>query len=140
MCTKNCLCNSCYKRNKCSDCPYIDTQDISNNSWSLICSTTGIQSCDYYIKPPEIDLEIEERKQTIIKFKNGSTIETIENSGEIIRGKMHDFQFEDISAYIKYLKKNPYKYVELVTGKKLYPLQRLYLQTISKIHSKKGDK
>lgn len=57
MCTKNCLCNTCHKRNKCSDCPYIDMRDISNNPWSIVCSTTGIQSCDYYIEPPYVHHE-----------------------------------------------------------------------------------
>jgi hypothetical protein len=135
MCTRNCLCNSCHKRNKCSDCPYVDIQDNSNNPWSVICSTTGIKSCDYYIKPPEISCKIEEEKPTIIKFKNGSSIETIENSGDIVRGKMHDFQYEDISEYIKYMKQHPYKFAELITGKKLHFWQRAYLGVVSVLYS-----
>lgn len=99
MCTRNCLCNTCHKRNKCSDCPYIDMRDVSNNPWSLICSTTGIQSCDYYIKPPEISLDIEEEKPTIIKFKNGSTIETVSGCEDMVRSRPRIYELIDISEY-----------------------------------------
>ena len=129
MCTRNCLCNSCHKKKTCSDCPFINKQDTSNNSWSLICSSTGIQTCEYYIKPPEIYHELEE-DPIIIKFKNGSNIETVETKGSVTRGKMHDFQYEDISEYVDYMKRHPYKFVELYTGIKLHPWQRLYLRLL----------
>ena len=138
MCTKNCLCNTCHKRNKCSDCPYIDMRDVSNNPWSLICSTTGIQSCDYYINPPEINREVEEENQKIIKFKNGSTIEVIETNGDNICSKMHNFQYEDMSEYIKYMKQHPCEFAELILGKKLNFIQRAYLGCVSILYSK-GD-
>lgn len=130
MCTKNCLCNTCYKRNTCSDCPYIDMRDISNNPWSIVCSTTGIQSCDYYIEPPKINLEIEEEKPMIIKFKNSSTIETIDDGKTTIRSEPKEFYYEDISEYINYMKRYPYKIVELCTGIKLHHWQRLYLRLL----------
>ena len=126
MCTRNCLCNTCHKRNKCSDCPYIDMRDTSNNTWSIVCSTTGIQSCDYYIKPPETNYDIEEDKpiveykeingnkyvsedgwetcqlifeSTIIKFKNGSTIETASGCENTIRSRPRIYQLVDLSEY-----------------------------------------
>ena len=99
MCTKNCLCNSCHKRNKCSDCPYINLQDINKNAWSLICSTIGIQSCEYYIKPPEVNHENEEEKSTIIKFKNGSTIETLNCSENKRSSRARIYQLIDLSEY-----------------------------------------
>ena len=99
MCTRNCLCNTCHKRNKCSDCPYIDMRDVSNNPWSIVCSTTGIQSCNYYIKPPEISLDIEEEKPTIIKFKNGSSIETVNGCENTVRSRPRIYELIDISEY-----------------------------------------
>lgn len=135
MCVKSCLCNSCHKRNKCSDCPYIDARDTINNTWSIVCSTTGIQSCDYYIKPPEIHHEVEQEASTIITFKNGSTIEAIETNGDSVRGKMHDFQYENMSEYIRYMKRNPYEFAELITGKKLPLWQRVYLDCKSILYS-----
>lgn len=102
MCTKNCLCNSCNKKKTCSDCPFIDKQDIENTPWSVICSTTGIKSCDYYIKPikpPEINHEIKEDNQTIIKFKNGSSIETISGCENKRSSRARIYELIDLSEY-----------------------------------------
>lgn len=99
MCTRNCLCNTCHKRNKCSDCPFIDKQDVSINPWSLICSTTGIQSCDYYIKPPEIYHKVEEEKPTIIKFINGSSIETISGCENKRSSRARIYELIDLNEY-----------------------------------------
>lgn len=42
MCVSICQCNSCYKRNTCSDCVY--NFDIKKCD----CMTTGIQNCPHY--------------------------------------------------------------------------------------------
>lgn len=99
MCTRNCLCNTCHKRNKCSDCPYIDTQDVINNPWSIVCSTTGIKSCEYYIKPPYVHDDIEEEKPIIINFKNGSRIETISGCKNNRSSRTRIYQLVDLSEY-----------------------------------------
>lgn len=47
MCVKNCLCNSCMKRNTCSECEYIDTHGIED--WRFCCGNGGITECKYHI-------------------------------------------------------------------------------------------
>lgn len=74
----------------------------------------------------------------LIKFKNGSTIETLDSDSKSVRSKPHDFQYEDVSEYVRYMKQHPYKFVELVTGKKLHFWQRAYLGVVSALYSK-GD-
>jgi hypothetical protein len=44
MCVKSCICNSCYKKNTCSDCNYI------NDHNEVDCRTDGITKCDSYIE------------------------------------------------------------------------------------------
>ena len=56
----------------------------------------------------------------IIKFKNGSTIETIENNNETKREKRS-------KLYYNYFKRNPYKVLD-VFGIKLHWHQILYLR------------
>lgn len=101
MCIKNCLCNSCYKRKTCSDCPFIDKHNSKGKeyNWSTICSTTGIQECAYYIKPPTVYHEADEENQIIIKFKNGSSIETIGGSDNKRSGRAKIYQLIDLSEY-----------------------------------------
>jgi hypothetical protein len=73
-------------------------QDISNIPWSSICSTTGIQSCEHYIKPPEIYHEVEE-EPIVISFKNGSEIRTISGYKNKRSSKARIYQLIDLSAY-----------------------------------------
>lgn len=40
MCVKSCSCNSCHKRNTCTDCEY------NNEHKDVDCSTEGITQCD----------------------------------------------------------------------------------------------
>lgn len=44
MCVKSCLCNSCYKKNTCSDCEYIKIHKESE------CHIKGITKCGYKIE------------------------------------------------------------------------------------------
>jgi hypothetical protein len=99
MCTRNCLCNTCHKRNKCNDCPYIDIQDTSKNPWLIVCSTTGIQSCNYYIKPPYVHHEFEEVKPIIVNFKNGSSIETLNCNENKRSSRARIYQRIDLNEY-----------------------------------------
>lgn len=39
MCVKSCLCNSCYKKNTCSDCEYIENQK------EVDCYIEGVTKC-----------------------------------------------------------------------------------------------
>lgn len=42
MCVMKCECNSCYTRNSCTDCIYIDdTKDVD-------CRKDGVQGCNSY--------------------------------------------------------------------------------------------
>lgn len=43
MCVKTCLCNSCYKKNSCVGCEYIDNHKDAD------CRTEGITECENYI-------------------------------------------------------------------------------------------
>jgi hypothetical protein len=46
MCVRKCLCNSCHKRSKCTDCPYNKLIEKCD------CYTDGITDCQFYIDPP----------------------------------------------------------------------------------------
>lgn len=71
-----------------------------------------------------------------IKFKNGSEIKAIETKEDSVRSKPKDFQFEDISTYIQYLKRHPSAYVEF-HGVKLYWWQKVYIDAVSLLYSTK---
>lgn len=44
MCVRVCLCNSCFKKETCTDCKYnADHKDVD-------CCNAGIQKCKYYIE------------------------------------------------------------------------------------------
>jgi len=47
-----------------------------------------------------------------IKFKNGSEIKVIETKEDSTRSKPKEFQFEDVSQYIQYLKRHPSAFME----------------------------
>jgi len=63
-----------------------------------------------------------EKKIMAVKFKNGSSIETLESDGEPVRSKSR--------TYVYFLKTHPSKFVELTTGRKLPIWQRIYLDYI----------
>jgi hypothetical protein len=71
-----------------------------------------------------------------IKFKNGSEIKVIETKEKNGRSKPKDFQFEDISTYVEYLKRHPSDFMEL-QGIKLYWWQKVYVDMISLLYSPK---
>ena len=72
----------------------------------------------------------------IIKFKNGSTIKTVEPKGEVKRSQPKEFQIEGISEYIQYLKRHPSAYAEF-HGIKLHWWQKVYIDVISLLYSPK---
>jgi hypothetical protein len=47
MCVKSCLCNSCYKKETCSDCSFIETHK------AVECHIKGITKCEYFKKKGE---------------------------------------------------------------------------------------
>ena len=43
MCVQSCLCNSCFKKNTCSDCEYIKEHEKDN------CYIGGVTECENYM-------------------------------------------------------------------------------------------
>ena len=68
MCVRSCLCNSCMKKDNCSDCEYIDTLGIEE--WRSCCNNNGITECANYRCFNSIEL---------IRFSNGSEIKILKN-------------------------------------------------------------
>jgi hypothetical protein len=62
-----------------------------------------------------------------IQFKNGSEIKVIETKEDSTRSKPKEFQFEDVSQYIQYLKRHPSAFMEFC-GVKLYWWQKLFFR------------
>ena len=56
-----------------------------------------------------------------IEFKNDSSIESIPSSGSNIRSKRAE-------EYIRYLKENPYAYIDMFMSENLKWYQKLYLK------------
>lgn len=54
-----------------------------------------------------------------IEFKNGSYIESINDTSETKRSKRGEDQIAKMSEQIRYWQRNPDKYIEFVTGAKL---------------------
>lgn len=54
-----------------------------------------------------------------IKFKNGSSIESIGDASDVKRSQIGGEQIARMSEQIKYWRHNPDKYIEFVTGLKL---------------------
>lgn len=63
-----------------------------------------------------------------IKFKNGSSIENINDESDIKRSQRGKKQISRMSEQIKYWQRNPDKYIEFVTGLKLPWWKRAWMK------------
>lgn len=55
----------------------------------------------------------------VIKFKNGSSIESIGDVSDVKRSRRGEDQITRMSEQIQYWRQNPDKYIEFITGVKL---------------------
>lgn len=68
-----------------------------------------------------------------IKFKNGSSIESIGDVSDAKRSQRGEDQITRMSEQIQYWQRNPDKYIEFVTGVKLSWYQKVWKKLCCKI-------
>lgn len=63
-----------------------------------------------------------------INFINGSSIESTGDASDVKRSQRGEEQIVRMSEQIRYWQRNPYKYIEFITGVKLLWYQKVWIR------------